>query len=426
MSTTPYMSLVLPTPTVTLGPLYAFENNQAFTVLDAHNHTAGNGQQIPSAGISIDADLSFNSKNATLLRSTRYDDQIAPLALAADVRSIYVVGGNLYYNNGIGQPIQITAGAALNATSIGGIGGDYATSTASVFYTSVNSTFTFWSNTNTTASMDSGPITIRNNVASSFGTTIKAYPTLSADYNLTLPAALPGSTKFLTVDSAGNIGDVYDVDNSTIEVASNVIQLKDGGITDVKINAAADIQGTKLLINSTPGTKLLDASVAGTKITPQTLTIDLMAAMPTGSTVAQDGFAVSASSGSFTSSSTSFVDVFTITITTTGRPVMLQVQSAIASDGRVIANQTGAGVNTAEVRFAFNRAGFGDVCIHDLGLTATKPAGTLYVVTPPSSLGCFDYTILGTPGTYTYTVRAAVTGGSVVQVIDCILLAYEI
>lgn len=229
--------MVLPIPTVTLGPLYAYENNQAFIVIDNHDHSPGKGLPVPSNGVNINGDFPFNGFNAAFLRSTRFSDQVAPLSLPLDVTSLYTVGGNLYYNNGIGQQIQLTAGAALNATSIGGIGGDYATSTASEFYTSSDSTFTFWSAVNTSAALDSGSITIRpDNVPNAFGITISAPISLSADYGLTLPNALPGSgTKFLTVDSSGNIADVYDVDNSTLQVVSNTIQVVPQGITATQI-----------------------------------------------------------------------------------------------------------------------------------------------------------------------------------------------
>ena len=51
------------------------------------------------------------------------------------------------------------------------------------------------------------------------------------------------------------------VDNSTIEIASNQLQLKDGGITNAKVNASAAIVTTKIdgldttIANSTTGLK---------------------------------------------------------------------------------------------------------------------------------------------------------------------------
>jgi hypothetical protein len=241
------MGLTLPTPTVTPGPTYASQNNTAFTAVDAHNHTSGNGVPIPSAGISVNADLPFNSYNATLLRTTRYSSQGAPLANPADLGCVYVVSGNLYYNNGSGVPIQITAGSALNASSIGGIGGDYTTSGASVFYTSVDQTYHFTQAANQTATMDGGPVIIRNNTVGSFGTTLRASPSIGANYDLTLPASLPASQKIVTIDASGNVGAVYDFDNITTEVVTNLIRVKDLGISTAKI--ADDAVTTVKILN---------------------------------------------------------------------------------------------------------------------------------------------------------------------------------
>lgn len=205
MSTTPFMSLLLPTVSVTLGPTYATENNTAFTTIDSHDHTSGQGVAVPTAGLNINADLAFNGFNSTLLRSSRYSAQGSPLALVTDKGCLYVAGVDLYYNDGNGNQIQLTAGGALNAASIGGIGGDYTTSTASVFYTSATKTFTFWQNTNKSALMDIGSILLRRvDNTSSAAITIKPSTSLSAGYTLTLPIALPVSTSFVGVDSSGN------------------------------------------------------------------------------------------------------------------------------------------------------------------------------------------------------------------------------
>lgn len=203
MATTPNMNLLLPDPTITPGPTYASENNDAFDTIDSHDHTEGKGVPIPSNAININNDLPFNGYNLTLIRATRFNSQTAVLSLPADINQLYVVNGNLVYNNNLGQPVQITSGAALDATSIGGFGGDYATSTALAFYTSADKTFTFWSNTNTPASIDAGNITIRNDTLNSFGITLAPDPSIAADYELILPATLPSSTSALEVSASG-------------------------------------------------------------------------------------------------------------------------------------------------------------------------------------------------------------------------------
>lgn len=206
MPTTPYMSLLLPTVSVTLGTTWAEENNDAFTTVDSHDHTSGKGVQVPTGGININADLDFNSYNAIGLRSTRFDAQVSAIAEVTDIGCLYVAGVDLYYNDGNGNQIQLTAGGALNAASIGGIGGDYSTSSASVFYTSASKTFSFWQDTNKSALMDCGTILLRRvDNTSGAAITIKPDTSLVSSYTLTLPIAVPGSQSFVSIDASGNL-----------------------------------------------------------------------------------------------------------------------------------------------------------------------------------------------------------------------------
>lgn len=205
MSVTPNMNLTLPTPTVTPGPTYATQNNTAFDAVDSHDHTTGKGVQVPSAGIGINDDLTMNGYNLTTVRTVRYDSQSAGLGDATDIGCVYVAGGNLFFNDISGTQIQLTAGGALNAASIGGIGGDYSTSTASVYYQAIDSTFYFTSNTNTPATVNAGSVIVREPVASSNSITLQSPVSLGSSYNLTLPTALPASTRIVSVTNTGTL-----------------------------------------------------------------------------------------------------------------------------------------------------------------------------------------------------------------------------
>ena len=237
------MGLTLPTPTVTPGPQYAIENNSAFTVIDSHNHTSGSGLPVPSAGININADLPFQNFNAITLRSTRFTDQGTAISLPSDLGCVYIAGGELWYNDGIGQQVQITAGGAINAASIGGIGGDYGTSTASVFYTSVDQSYYFWQDVNLYATMETGPIVLHPLTPSPFGVTLQAFPTLSADYDVTFPNALPASTKFVTIDATGQLGFSYDVDGTTIQVIANNLTVVPASVQYLQEEHAWELNG---------------------------------------------------------------------------------------------------------------------------------------------------------------------------------------
>lgn len=134
------MVLILPDVSVTIGPAYATQNNSAFTLVDSHDHTAGKGVLIPTAGININADLEFNSNAALELQKVGFDNLGA---LLTGNRFLQVFGGEIYFNDGSGNQVQITSGGSLDITSSGGIGGDYTSAGASLIYTDASRTYTF-------------------------------------------------------------------------------------------------------------------------------------------------------------------------------------------------------------------------------------------------------------------------------------------
>lgn len=146
------MGLILPVPTVTLGPEWAIELDSAFDVVDAHDHTTGKGVLIPSAGIGINGPLDFNDNDATDFRSVRFSPKLAVLTLPADLGCLYVVDKDLYFNDGDGNHIRFTIGGAIDASSVGGISGMGST-TASVVYTSFDTTFSFYSDSGVGATL---------------------------------------------------------------------------------------------------------------------------------------------------------------------------------------------------------------------------------------------------------------------------------
>lgn len=116
MSVTNYMFLTLPTPTVTLGPEWATDLNTAFTVVDYHNHTSGQGAQIPTSGLNLNANLSFNSFRATFLEALQLVSGSSALTGVTNASLIQVVNGDLYYTNGSGVSVQITSGGSVVTT----------------------------------------------------------------------------------------------------------------------------------------------------------------------------------------------------------------------------------------------------------------------------------------------------------------------
>jgi hypothetical protein len=251
---TSYMNLSLPVPGSTAGPAYASMLVAALTTIDAHDHSPGKGVPVRTSGLYVDADLAFGTRNLTALRSARFTSQASPLALPTDLSCLYASGGELYYNDGDGNAVQLTSGGALNAASIGAIGGDYATSPgASLFYTSGSSLFSMESAAGVKAYAAHGPLYLYEPVASGKYARVKVPTGLAANYDLTLPAALPGGTKILTLDNVGQVAAVYDVDGTTLEVSSNALRVKDGGITAAKTNAVSAPTASRLVVRDASG-----------------------------------------------------------------------------------------------------------------------------------------------------------------------------
>lgn len=214
--------MLLPVPVVgeDPGPDWANNINSCLTIIDAHNHTSDEGVPVPTDGININADLTFNGFNAIDLRSTRFTVQPSPLSLPSDLGCLYVSGVDLYYNDENGNQIQITNNGAVNGTpgSISNL-----VPPAAVTYDPPTQRFIFTSSANTPANLDAGYINLRNFVANSKALTLRAPAAMAADYTITLPS-LPASKKILTMTSSGVMAADYDVDNVTIEVSGNLLK----------------------------------------------------------------------------------------------------------------------------------------------------------------------------------------------------------
>jgi hypothetical protein len=242
---TPYMSMPSPTPTATPGPTWAYDIAACLSIVDQHNHSAGQGQQVQPNGLNINSDLTFISNNATDLRSTRFSSQSAVLSLPADVGCLYVVGNELYFNDVTGgHNVKITTNGSVNAGS-GSISG-LPSGTASASYSA--GAFTWQSATNTGANMDFASAILRNATASSKGLTLQPPAAMGADFTLTLPS-IPGVTNIMSLDTSGNMAASINVDNSTIQLSANTIavkalgvgtaQIANGAVTSAKLAAGA-------------------------------------------------------------------------------------------------------------------------------------------------------------------------------------------
>lgn len=379
MADTPYMSLELPVPTVTIGPDYAEQNNAAFTLVDSHTHVPGQGLPVPSAGLNIDADLPFNSLNATLLRSSRFVSQASPLAEVTDLACLYTVDGELYYNDVLGNQVRITVSGAVDSSGSGSISGMGAT-TAAATYAAINSTFSFTSDTNTPAKLNVGPITVGRNAANPFTVTISPSASQASNYNLTLPIALPAATSLMVCDSSGQLSAPYTFDNSTVEVSANQVQLKALGVSTAKIAAGA-VTRAKLASVGEQSSELVN----------------------------------------FSTSSTSFVAVTDATVTltnTAGRPNIISFQPAGSTAASIQVSRAGA---TVDAEISIYRDG---AAHRTWGIQIFDSVATSQILQLPGNMMIVDQT---SATTHTYAVYVRVlTGGATITITEFELVAYEL
>ena len=199
MVTTSNMGLILPDPLVTVGPTWATNLNTAITSVDEHDHTAGKGVQVPTAGINVNGDLTFSNYNLTSVNSTRHRNQDAVLSAAADINATYFVNGNFYVNNADGTAVQITDGTGINIASTGTIGGDYGQPgvTAAATYSDSTKAFSWVQSAGVTAKMAFGDILLYENIVSANPVTIKSPTSLGSAITITTPSTtttLSGTT----------------------------------------------------------------------------------------------------------------------------------------------------------------------------------------------------------------------------------------
>ena len=204
---TPLMTLTLPTPGVggTAGPDYATQINAALTVIDGHDHSSGNGARVTPAGLNINAAMEMNDNRLYELGAAVMTSQSAILTGADYLNSLQVVSGELHYRDASGNDVQLTASGALNASSIGGIGGDYATSTASVTYSSSTKAYSFTQSSGVTGDIVGGSLFVYENASGANYVKLSSKASLAANVSLELPSALPSSATELMALTTGGV-----------------------------------------------------------------------------------------------------------------------------------------------------------------------------------------------------------------------------
>ena len=377
-ATSPNMLLPIPVVGVDPGPDWAANINNCLTLIDQHNHSPGFGVQITPNGLNINSDLSFGGNNAVALRSSRYNVQGSLLAGPLDLGCTYVSGVDLYYNDVNGNHIQITAGGSVNATSSG-----ISSGTASASFSA--GVLIVDANVNTPANIRGASILLGNNSAGTGFVTLSPPSSVGTGYTLTLPRIPPSTVSFITMDTSGNM-------------ATSVAYPLQGG-------------------------DMASATITGSNIAAATVTRDNQVAV---------GQQVSSSCGSFFTSSTSPVNVtnLSVTITTTGRPVIIALQD----DG----TGTGDGGYVQMTPVTQNSITEGFVYLNRVGRLNPLMKGVIYN-NPPPPTGNYNgdtypastFWVMDTPaaGGHTYVCQAAaggLSGGGNITVNNIKLIAYEL
>ena len=200
MPISPNMGLNVPVVSTTPGPQYAQNVNASLSKIDTHNHTSGQGVQVPTAGLNINSNLPMNSFGLTNASIVNFVSSLLP----ANNGTLYRNTNDLYFKDGAGNNVRITLNGSVNVSGAVGFTG-LPFGTASASYNNSNQTFVFESATNTAANVDCGSVTLREVVAGAKGVTLSSPLALANDYTMRMPPALPINTEALLVSSTGSI-----------------------------------------------------------------------------------------------------------------------------------------------------------------------------------------------------------------------------
>lgn len=154
---------------------------------------------------------------------------------------------------------------------------------------------------------------------------------------------------------------------------------------------------------------LPDGVLDGASLTDNTVTKDKLVSL---------GLQTSSSSSTYSTTSTSYVDVtnLSITITTTGRPVMIAVESdGTANVSYIGSSNSGGGASSNTVKLVRDSTDVGIVLYASPSSSGTGVAGFganfMYLDTPSA-------------GTYTYKIQCKASGTAIFNY--CVLKAYEV
>jgi hypothetical protein len=210
---TPNMGLTLPTDGGSFD-IWDTILDTAFGLIDSHNHTTGQGVQVPTAALDINADLPFSSSgtnfSATQLLAAEFTPSATTL-VAGYANALFANSSdnNLYWRNSSGTNVQMTSGSSLNVAGfVGGIGGDYSSVSALLSYVDADKDYLLQQEGSPRpwAGIRTGDVQIYQKAASITSAVILQSPAgLAATYTLVLPTAAAAAVGYLRNDGSGNL-----------------------------------------------------------------------------------------------------------------------------------------------------------------------------------------------------------------------------
>lgn len=330
MSTT-YMLLDLPIVLSTQDPTWATMLNAAIERIDSHRHTTGEGHKIPSDGLDLTTDLTFQNNNATNLRSIRLTSQTATLGESSDNNCVYSVNGNLYFNNGSGVAVKLTNGTTLNTSTL----------------TSNSYEITSISGTHTILPADTYIVLHVNTTAARQITLPSAAAVASGRYYLIKDITGSAGTNNITINSAGS---------DTIDGATSYVLSVNYGAVFLVSDGTSKWTAFKYVPKDWPNFGSLNLSTTGTLAAGNT---SITGTLGVSSTTTLDGYTTLS-----TGRVSSWLKVhdgyigFGNTLPTSGRIRLAQGASitTVAGDDKTIATSDGYGVTYGDVNSVVNIA----------------------------------------------------------------------
>lgn len=224
----------------------------------------------------------------------------------------------------------------------------------------------------------------------------------------------------LTITKTFQDGDVLfeaDLDNiiDDIETFINVTKLDNTNLQDATIDASTKLQdntitSAKIASNAITTAKILDSNVTTAKINDLAVTTAKINDLAVTTAKINDAavtyakraavtISTSSSSGNYTTTSTSYVDItnLSVSITTTGRPLLIQIHNVYNGTNPMSISSSGEGALKV-LR--------GSTDVAAVGIVTNKPPNTLTFFDQPSA-GTYTYKVQGLTASGTLTVAYA-------------------